>query len=267
MPPACDQKRSRPCLGDTCPLEKVSLFGWLYYTWVTPFLWRAYKLAKESETIDASQVYQNPSDMKPELLADNFEQYYRDGGLKHALWSVMTWPVIKATLVQGTGMSLLIFIPIFTAQIIDLFKSGQASLSNYWLWCLTGAVSLLLLIKSVLENANVFIIFKGANQFQLGMIGAIQRKALKLSAASRQKFAGGVGINIIGVDPLRMFNMIGHIPYILVCPYHCTAAFVALSFSVGWSVFAGVASILMFFPFQFLIVKFTARYRKARYPY
>jgi hypothetical protein len=40
-------------------------------------------------------------------------------------------------------------------------------------------------------------------------------------------------------------------------------AFIVLSMYVGWSVLAGVLAIILFFPFQYLIVKFTSRYRKV----
>lgn len=269
MSDAQKKKKKPVLLSETCPLEDASILGWSYYTWVSPFLWRAYRLAKGTDTdkkqVDIDDVYQNPACMNPSRLADNFEAYYAEGGLKKVMKKVLTVPIIKCVLVHAGSASLLVVIPILTSKLLKSIKDHTATLTE--IIQLSVAFFLALVLKSVLENANLFMVFSAANQFQLGMIAAIQRKALRLSAASRQKFSAGVGVNIIGVDPLRMFNFIGNIPYMIICPYHILLAVVVLSLYVGWSVLAGVACIVAFFPVQALIVKFSARFRKVQVPY
>lgn len=251
-------------LGERCTLEEVSWLGYCYYTWVAPFFYKAYELKKgrDKKEIDGTYVFQSPSDMKPEQLADAFVAAFTAGGLRGALLTVMHGSVLKATLAQAVSSSLLVIIPLLTDRLLRSIKSQNWNMQ--WILGLAAAMVIALLLKSVLENLNIFLTFLGANRFQLGLIGAIQRKALRLSAASRQKFGGGVGVNIIGVDPLRMFNVLGYLPFVIVCPLHVMLAFVVLSVYVGWSVLAGVLAIILFFPFQYLIVKFTSRYRKVQ---
>lgn len=257
----CALKPASLPLGQRCTLEEVSWLGYCYYTWVAPFFYKAYDLKKDKKEIDGSHVFRSPSDMQPEELADAFVAAFSAGGLRGALVTVMRGSVMWATLAQAVSSSLLVVIPLLTDRLLRSIKSQDWNMQ--WILCLAAAMVLALLLKSVLENLNIFLTFLGANRFQLGLIGAIQRKALRLSAASRQKFGGGVGVNIVGVDPLRMFNVLGYLPFVIVCPLHVMLAFAVLSVYVGWSVLAGVLAIVLFFPLQYLIVKFTSRYRKV----
>jgi len=252
-------------LADRCPMEEVTIFGKFYYTWVSPFLWRAVELSRAGYQIDEREVYQSPPGHEPGQLADDFERAYEKGGFHLALIEIMRWPIIMATFVQAASASLLVLLPLIIGELLKVVKAGW---HGDWLGTgkLFAITALCLLLKSILENANIFITFKGANKFQLGMIATIQRKALRLSAASRQKFGGGVGINLIGVDPLRIFNALGILPYVLVCPFHIGLACAVLSCYVGWSVLAGLACIVAFLPFQYVIVKYSSRFRKVKAP-
>lgn len=263
------QRRKEPEMGEMCPLENAGLLSYCYFSWVSPFLWKAHKISstskkagdKDVKAIDGSSVFANPRDLNPEVLAGEFDLSYAKGGMWAAITDVMRPYTIKATIFQAVASTTTVFIPLVIMQLLKLVEHDSGNLRMVLVY--TGLIAASLAFNSVLANMNVFVTFLGANKFQLGLIGAIQRKALRLSAASRQKFGGGVGVNIIGVDPLRMFSVLGYVPYLIGCPYHLILAFSVVSVYVGWSVIAGILAIAMFFPMQYAIVKFTSRFRKV----
>jgi hypothetical protein len=76
---------------------------------------------------------------------------------------------------------------------------------------------------------------------------------LKLSAASRQKFGGGVVANLTAVDPMRLNLVILLMPMLLVGPFQILAAIGLLSYFVGWAALAGLVVIILYIPIQFHI--------------
>ncbi|KAF9200129.1 hypothetical protein BGZ49_009666 [Haplosporangium sp. Z 27] len=93
------------------------------------------------------------------------------------------------------------------------------------------------------------------------LIAMIYRKSLRLSSAAKQKSTNGEINNHMSVDAERWNDLSNFLPMMISIPYELAIALWLLYNQIGWSVFAGFASIILVMPIQGFFASF---YMKAK---
>ncbi|KAF9112068.1 hypothetical protein BGX27_004016 [Mortierella sp. AM989] len=93
-------------------------------------------------------------------------------------------------------------------------------------------------------------------EIRTALIAMIYRKSLRLSSAAKQKSTAGEINNHMSVDAERWNDLSNFLPMFISIPYELAIALWLLYRQIGWSVFAGFASIIFMMPIQGLIASF-----------
>ncbi|KAF9959717.1 hypothetical protein BGZ72_008964 [Mortierella alpina] len=114
--------------------------------------------------------------------------------------------------------------------------------------------------------ASLLCSFCAAQAFQVAMILGIEartaliamiyRKSLKLSSAAKQKSTAGEINNHMSVDSERWSEALVFMPMLISIPIELIIAVWMLYLQISWSVFAGLATIVVLTPVQGIIAKF-----------
>ncbi|KAF9360492.1 hypothetical protein BGX34_007744 [Mortierella sp. NVP85] len=89
-----------------------------------------------------------------------------------------------------------------------------------------------------------------------GLIAMIYRKSLKLSSAAKQKSTAGEINNHMSVDAEKWCDSLPFVPMIISTPFEVALAIWMLYQQIGWSVFAGLGTILALTPLNAVIARF-----------
>lgn len=89
-----------------------------------------------------------------------------------------------------------------------------------------------------------------------GLIAMIYRKSLKLSSAAKQTSTAGEINNHMSVDAERWCDSLQYVPLIFTTPYEVALAMWMLYEQIGWSVFVGLATIIVLTPLNMFIGSF-----------
>ncbi|KAG0264019.1 hypothetical protein BG011_007579 [Mortierella polycephala] len=87
-------------------------------------------------------------------------------------------------------------------------------------------------------------------EVRTALIAMIYRKSLKLSSAAKQKSTAGEINNHMSVDAERWPDAVTFMPMFVSIPYELSVALWLLYQQIGWSVFVGLATILVMMPVQ-----------------
>ncbi|KAF9358095.1 hypothetical protein BGX26_002516 [Mortierella sp. AD094] len=96
------------------------------------------------------------------------------------------------------------------------------------------------------------------------LIAMIYRKSLKLSSAAKQKSTAGEINNHMSVDAERWNDLSSFLPMLISIPYELAIALWLLYNQIGWSVFAGFASIILMMPVQGFIASFFMKAKSGK---
>jgi ABC-type multidrug transport system fused ATPase/permease subunit len=259
-------------LVEECPLEECSLLNRITYIWVSKFLWLTYRkkrsLPEGEDNVEVADadVFRAPGQQRAgsvtKRFTELFEAYRGPGRWRRSGYEFLKGFFAVSCSLEVFSVTLLTFVPLLAGYFINLLPCLDR-LPWWYAYAIGVGFFGILVLRSLASNAHIQRTYEGVTAYELGLIGAIQAKSLRLSAGSRQKFGGGVGINLIGVDPLRIFTMAGLIPYVIAGPYQFVLTVVMLALSVGWSVVAGILILFLCFPIQFLMAKYISRFRKV----
>ncbi|KAF9180847.1 hypothetical protein BGZ50_005879 [Haplosporangium sp. Z 11] len=112
---------------------------------------------------------------------------------------------------------------------------------------------------SLLNSFFMAQYFQAAMNFgvevRTALIAMIYRKSLKLSSAAKQKSTAGEINNHMSVDAERWPDAVTFMPMFVSIPYELSIALWLLYQQIGWSVFVGLATILIMMPVQGLVAK------------
>ncbi|KAF9397658.1 hypothetical protein BGZ94_006238, partial [Podila epigama] len=96
------------------------------------------------------------------------------------------------------------------------------------------------------------------------LIALIYRKSLKLSSAAKQKSTAGEINNHMSVDAARWADAVPFLPLYYSIPLELIFAIWLLHNQIGWSVFVGVAAIIVLTPIQGYIAKFFTKHKALK---
>lgn len=104
--------------------------------------------------------------------------------------------------------------------------------------------------------------------FQVGfkartaLISAVYRKALKISSTAKKNITIGEIVNLMSVDAHRFYEMMPYLPFVVTMPFVMGLAMYFLWIVIGVSAFAGLAVLIIMFPFSGVIAAQLQKYQQ-----
>lgn len=244
----------------TSPEIYASFFSNITFWWFNNFLiygyknvlqtnnlWKTLKRDKTSELVTPFlKAWTNGKTSKPKQTyqAVNGEQLGYNGVFP-VIFSLMRGRFLLAAFLKLVQDLLGFSNPIILKMFLEFMDSSQP------LWHGLFFASMFLIIPTiqsiVLGNYFYHIQLIGLHIRSL-IMGAVYRKSLLLSGASREQSTSGEMVNLMAVDSQRFQDLIVYINLIWSAPLQIVLTIVLLYRELGWATFAGVAAMIVFLP-------------------
>ncbi|XP_026281245.2 multidrug resistance-associated protein 1 isoform X2 [Frankliniella occidentalis] len=259
-----------------CPELNASFFSKVFFLWFDPFAWKGFRNPLETKDLWA---------MKPEDAAEEvvplFTKFWEEtvqkttgtqpgaakasfrkssgsvdltGGPKKPLKQASVLPALcKAfgpTFVFGAVLKLIVDLLTFVSpQILKLLISFVAHDEPLWKGLLYAIVLLLTAMIQTLFLAQYFHrMFLVGMRIRTALVAAIYRKALRMSNSARKESTVGEIVNLMSVDAQRFIDLTAYLNMIWSAPLQIALALYFLWNTLGPSVLAGLAVMIILIP-------------------
>ncbi|KAG9068969.1 hypothetical protein KI688_009859 [Linnemannia hyalina] len=253
--------------------EKANLFSRLSFDYLQPIITQGYKAPLAAKDI-AGMV---PRRIKTEFSHDNLNNHWQKAiakaaakGTKPSLfWTVMTsfgslWvPIMVYRIIAST---LTYVLPTLLNELLSFI--GSYDTANPQPVSLGVILAFGMFFASLLNSFFMAQYFQGSLdvgvEARTALIAMIYRKSLKLSSAAKQKSTAGEINNHMSVDAERWNDAITFFPMFISIPYELCIALWLLYQQIGWSVFTGLATILIMIPVQGIVGKYFTKAKAGK---
>ncbi|KAG9327767.1 hypothetical protein KVV02_000213 [Mortierella alpina] len=253
--------------------EKANLFSRLSFSYLQPIITQGFKAPLAAKDIVGMMPRRIKTEYSYELLNRKWNQAVEKAkakGEKPSLfWTVLTaygWLWVPIMIYRIVASTLTYVLPTLLNQILGFI--GSYATENH------QPVELGIILAFGMFFASLLNSFFMAQYFQetmnigvegrTALIAMIYRKSLKLSSAAKQKSTAGEINNHMSVDAERLPDALTFLPMFISIPYELAIALWLLYQQIGWSVFVGLATILVMIPVQGIIAKFFTKAKSQK---
>ncbi|XP_012271250.1 multidrug resistance-associated protein 1 isoform X2 [Orussus abietinus] len=262
-----------------CPEQSSSFPSRVLFAWFDAMAWKGSR--KPLETTDLWSM--NPEDTASEIVP-KFDKYWNksvkaaeivqgtkasfrkssgqvdfNGGRKKKVASVLP-PLCKAfgpTFIFGSLLKLFQDILTFVSpQILELLINfvNNSSKEPIWKGCVYAALLLLTATVQTLILSQYFArMFLVGLRMRTALIAAIYRKALRMSNSARKESTVGEIVNLMSVDAQRFMDVTAYVNLLWSAPLQIALALYFLWQTLGPSVLAGLAVMIILLPVNAMI--------------
>ncbi|KAG0353636.1 hypothetical protein BGZ54_002156, partial [Gamsiella multidivaricata] len=241
--------------------EKANLFSRLTFHFLQPIVSLGYKAPLQAKDIDGMMPRRMRIEYSHDLLNNKWQKNIAKAkakGEKPSLfWTILTaygWDWAPVMVYRIAASTLTYVLPTLLNQLLGFIGSYSPGNEN------PQPVSLGVILAFGMFFASLLNSFFMAQYFQASMnigveartalIAMIYRKSLKLTSAAKQKSTAGEINNHMSVDAERWAETTNFLPMFVSIPYELAIALWLLYQQIGWSVFVGLATIVIFMPIQ-----------------
>ncbi|CAI6333419.1 unnamed protein product [Periconia digitata] len=252
---------------DECPYEYADVFSVLTFSWMTPMMKRGYKtfltqddlwtLRKADSTRETANLFDKA--WKHELEKKN-------PSLWLAMFRAFGGPYFVGAVIK-TGSDVLNFVQ---PQLLRLLISFVASHhTDHPQPIIRGAaIALAMFVVSVTQTALLHQYFQ--RSFETGMriksslTASIYSKATRLSNEGRAAKTTGDIVNYMAVDTQRLQDLAQYGQQLWSAPFQIVLCMLSLYQLLGWSMFAGVAAMIIMIPVNGIIARLMKSLQKEQ---
>ncbi|KAG0232674.1 Canalicular multispecific organic anion transporter 2 [Actinomortierella wolfii] len=250
--------------------EKANLFSRLIYHYLQPVMAYGYKNPLTAKDIEGMM----PDKMRSATVHTHLNALWKEEvakskrkGTKPSLfWTVMRshgWGWVPIMTYRLTASAFTYVGPQLLSEVLKFIASYNTP--NPAPVALGIILAFGMFFGSMMNSILMAQFFEATAIFGLNartaLIGMVYRKSLVLSSGAKQKSTSGEITNHMSVDAERWNNAVTFMPSFVSIPFELAVALWLLYQQIGWSVFAGLATIFVMMPFQAMIAKF---YQKAK---
>ncbi|CAB4038410.1 multidrug resistance-associated 1-like, partial [Paramuricea clavata] len=200
-------------------------------------------------TSSATDERQNLND-EVKYSSDERKEYHPS--LIKTLWKVFGRSLIPAFFLKLCCDTLTFVQPQLLGAIIEFIDDrDQRELWEGILYA--GGMFVVALFQTLVLQQYFKIVMITGLSIRTAVLGIIYRKALVLSTVSRNQSTVGEMVNLMSVDAQRLMDILTYINMLWSAPYQISLAIFFLYRTMGISVLAGVAVMLVLFPINFFI--------------
>ncbi|KAF9912167.1 hypothetical protein EC991_000577 [Linnemannia zychae] len=244
--------------------EKANLFSRLSFHFLQPILREGYKGPLSVKDIQDMMPRRIKSEFSHDLLNNRWQRAVikaqsrsKSPSLFFTIMKTYGWSWVPIMIFRLAASTFLYVMPVLLNQLlnfIESYSSGQYQ-----------PVSLGLILAFGMFFASVLSAFCVGQYYQTAinvgveirtaLIAMVYRKSLRLSNAAKQSNTAGEISNHMSVDAERWLQAVTSLPMLVSIPYEIALALWLLFNQIGWSIFVGLALIIVLVSTQGFIAK------------
>ncbi|KAJ2863548.1 hypothetical protein GGH94_003542, partial [Coemansia aciculifera] len=247
--------------GVRAPVEDANIFSRLTFSWMSPLL----KLGQRKQ-ISEGDLWEIPSNIAPVNIAETFDtnwQYEIDHGtqrapsLIRALWKTLGAPFALAGALKLIQDAIQFLQPVLLSLLLGFVSSHATDSPQPMSFGYFYAGSLLVLqgIQTLFLHQYFQLCMATGMKVKSSLTTAIFKKAMRLSNETRQEYTTGSISTLFSVDVERIGGVTDYAHIVWSGPLQIVLAIGLLYNTLGWSVFAGVAVMVVSIPLNGWITK------------
>ncbi|KAF2755816.1 multidrug resistance-associated protein 1 [Pseudovirgaria hyperparasitica] len=255
---------------DECPYEYADIFSVLTFSWMTPMMKYGYKqFLVQDDLWNLRRKDSTRATVETFDQAWNIQMEKKYPSLWIALFRSFGGPYIRGAIIKS-GSDILAFIqPQLLRLLISFVDSYKAGNEENRQPIIRGvAIALGMFAVSVTQTALLHQYFQRA--FETGMrvksslTAAIYSKSMRLSNEGRAAKSTGDIVNYMAVDTQRLSDLAQWGQQLWSAPFQIVLCMVSLYQLLGWSMFAGVAAMILMIPINGLIARVMKNLQKTQ---
>ncbi|XP_014480641.1 PREDICTED: multidrug resistance-associated protein 5-like isoform X2 [Dinoponera quadriceps] len=248
---------------EDAPMDKAGLFSYVYITWMTRYLWKAYKKGLTIKDLPSISTFDSCeyNTLRLEVL---WQQELSKNGPSAASFSMVAWRFVRTRVyiscILLTCSLIFGFISptILMRKILEYMESPE---ENFWdgiKWVVLLALcdSLRAFFFTWTWNMN----YKTGLRLKSACTTLLYKKIIKLNSLG-SKSTGEV-INLFCNDSQRLFDVIIYGPMIISGPIVISCGIIYVLWLFNPISLLGMIAFLSFYPCQFLISRATGYFRE-----
>ncbi|EGE06583.1 ABC metal ion transporter [Trichophyton equinum CBS 127.97] len=237
---------------DECPSEYADIFSVLTFSWMTPLMKQGYKSFLTQDDMwnlrerDTTRV----TGEKLQRVWEDELKKKKKPSLWMALFRAFSAPYFRGALIKCLSDILSFVQPQLLRMLISFVDSYK---TNNPQPAIRGvAIALAMFIVSVVQTTCLHQYFQRA--FETGMrvksslTAMIYTKALRLSNEGRATKSTGDIVNHMAVDQQRLSDLAQFGTQLWSAPFQITLCMISLYDLIGWSMWAGIAAMVLMIP-------------------
>lgn len=253
-----------------CPEHHSSLLSNITFSWVDDLVMSAWW-----GKIGDGDLYKMPEEDSSERVYDTFKKEWQlvnktfpndRYGLLRTILRVHKFTATKSMVLDFLVIGFTFSIPYLLKSITTIFenvdnKIADASTLKQVYWWSLGLI-IMEVLRLIFTNGNLWMIVRAGLQVRTALMAAMYEKSLVLTGVARQQYSLGRAVNILSSDILRIDTGWTFVNLFWTTPIFIILTFVLVAIDViGWAWLAGGMVLLVYVPFQMVIIKKLIWYR------
>ncbi|KAI8141790.1 multi drug resistance-associated protein MRP [Fennellomyces sp. T-0311] len=242
-----------------CPETSTNIFGRLTFTWMTPLMRLGYR-----EPLTMDDLWNLKEDDQSAVVGEKFQKNWNDElkkknpSLTRALIRTVGAPYIFAALFKGLQDILQFTQPMLLKQLmgwVSSYSSGDPTVPAYRGSFIAVGMFLTAIIQTMFLHQYFHRCFTTGMRLRAALVTSIYRKTLVLSSGSRQKSTVGEIVNHMSVDAQRLMDLCTYFHIVWSGPFQIVIALYLLWQTMGPSIWAGVAVMILAVPLNTFLAR------------
>lgn len=247
---------------EDAPADNAGLFSYVYITWMTPYLWKAYKKGLTLKDLPNISVY-DTCEYNALRLDVLWQQELSQNGPNAASFSTVAWRFVRTRVCVSCFLltcSLIFgFISptILMRKILEHVESPEENFWDgiKWVFLLTMCDSLRAFFFTWTWNMN----YKTGLRLKSACTALLYKKIMRLNSLGNK--STGEVINLFCNDSQRLFDVIIYGPMIISGPIVISCGIIYILWLFSPIALIGMIAFLSFYPCQYFISRATGYFR------
>ncbi|KAJ2745284.1 hypothetical protein GGI20_002307 [Coemansia sp. BCRC 34301] len=246
------------CFGIRAPMEDANIFSQLSFSWLSPL----FEIGQR-KNISEDDLWELPLDISPSNVAEIFDVHWKRGlNQRTSSLLVALWKTVGAHFILGGVFKLIqdilvLLKPVLLSLLLGFVASHttdtpQPMSHGYFYAC----------CMLVLQNFQTIVLHQSLQvgtdtglKIRSSLTTAIFKKAMRLSNETRQEYTIGNISTLYSVDVDRIGGISDYLHILWSGPLQIAMVVYMLYTTLGWSVFAGVAIMVVSVPLNGYVSK------------
>ncbi|ORZ17222.1 multi drug resistance-associated protein MRP [Absidia repens] len=250
-----------------CPEDTSNIFSRLTFEWMTPLMRLGYE-----KPLTMDDLWDLKQDDQSGIVGEKFEKYWdiemrkEHPSLLRALVHTLGGPFFLAALFKALQDVLQFTQPLLLKELMVWVASYATSSPEPAYRGILIAVGMFVtaVCQTMFLHQYFHRCFMTGMRLRAALVTAIYRKTLLLSNASRQQSTVGEIVNHMSVDAQRLMDLCTYLHIVWSGPLQIVIALVFLYGTMGPSIWAGVAVLILTIPLNTYLAKKMRAYQKTQ---
>ncbi|KYM96485.1 Sodium leak channel non-selective protein [Cyphomyrmex costatus] len=247
---------------ENSPADNAGLFSYVYITWMTPYLWKAYKKGLTIKDLPDISVYDS-CEYNALRLDVLWQQELSQNGPNAASFSTVAWKFVRTRVYISCFLLTCSLIfgflspTILMRKILEHIESPEEDFWDgiKWVFLLTVCDSLRAFFFTWTWNMN----YKTGLRLKSACTALLYKKIIRLNSLGNK--STGEIINLFCNDSQRLFDVIIYGPMIICGPIVISCGIIYVLWLFNPIALVGMIAFLSFYPCQYFISRVTGYFR------